>query len=270
VRPEFLNDEIRDLFNEGKLSRIVTRCQDILGDLRATHGNLHVGMAPVLDELARAYFELHDYQAAIEVTKQLLKMDSMFAGEANADFARSIANLGVLYLHAHRIAEAELALDRALELVKRLPLDEQWLHSSVLINLASVYREQCDFARAERLLVDAAKLRLESHGWLDPKFGVVFRHLSRLYLRMESRIAAERALRKAMRIYQGASHTENSEYAGMLASLGSMLARQGKNSDARTSYCGAVSILRRVRPEGSPHVAEIERRISQLEVEGMT
>ena len=268
MRPEFLSSEIRDLYNEGKLSRVVTRCHEILNDLRAIHGEQHPEIASVLDELARAYFELGNYQTAIEVTKQLLKMDSIFGLKESADFARHISNLGVSYLYVDRIGEAELALDSALDLLRRFPSHEQWELATVLINLASVYREKREFARAERLLFDALKLRLASHGWFDPKYGIIFRHLSRLYWKMDRRIAAERALGKAMRIYRNAAHTENLDYSAMLFALGDMLAGQSKTDDARKSYYSALEILRRVRPEGHNQVAKLEQRIAKVGAEG--
>jgi tetratricopeptide (TPR) repeat protein len=266
MRPEFLNDEMRGLYSEGKLSRIVTRCQEILNELRAIHGDQNPEIASVLDELARAHFELGDYEAAIDVTKQLLEMDSIIGMKKSADFARSISNLGLLYIYVGRLGEAELALESALELTRRLPTNEQWVIPGVLINLASVYRRGRDFARAERVLIEALKLRLENHGWWDPKYGDVFLHLSYLYWKMGRPSAAERALDKAMRIYQDASHTETTEYSAMLAIHGDMLASQSKSDDARKSYYSALEILRRVRPEAHIQAEKIKRRIAQLGV----
>ena len=234
----------------------------------AIHGDQHPEIASALDELAQAHFELGDYEVGIDVTKQLMEMESILGREKTADFARHISNLGLLYLYLDRLGEAELALDNALELTRRLPPNERWELPTVLVNLASMYRQQRDFARAERLLLDALKLRLANNGWFDPKYGCVFQHLSRLYWKMDRRFAAERALRKAMRIYRRASHTENLEYSAMLVFLGDMLADQSKADDARESYYSGLDILRRVRPEGHPQAAKIEQRILQLGVEG--
>src|SRR5437588_791385 len=103
MRREFFSNEIHDLFQAGNLPQIVSRCQEILGDLRVSGNEDHPDVALLLDHIARAYFQMRDFQAAIEATKEVLRIDCSQLGEQSADYVRNVSNLGFLYVSTGRV-----------------------------------------------------------------------------------------------------------------------------------------------------------------------
>jgi tetratricopeptide (TPR) repeat protein len=260
----FFSSELQSLYQTGKLSQLVSRCQELLSELRAAHGAEHHEIALLSGDLARGYYEMGDFHAAIDVTKEILKLDRAALDNPLADRARNLSNLGLLYLRVGKHVEAELALERALELVRQLPPEEQWERPTVLVNMAHLETEKRNYTKAEELYLEAARQRLGDYHWIHPRFGNVYFPLGRLYWKMGRRLAAQRAVEKAIRIRQGASQTEDAQYAMMLAFRGDLLAEQAEDADAKKAYESALEILRRIRPADHFQVAEVQQRVSQL------
>lgn len=259
MRGVFADECSLKLLREGRLSELLARCTQLLEELRLAHSNIHPDVGFALEDVGYVNYEIGDFARASKCLEESLAIMRIALGENNEYCTRNLSNLGRMYMMAGRFADAEPLLARALEITKGLPPEEQIGYPAVLINLARLHSERGEYALAQALLIDAMKRRLRDYNWAHPKFGVVFDHLSRLYWKAGKRLAAIRAISKALRIYRTAGSTEIADYAMMLAFFGRLQAEQGRLDEATHSYEMALDILRHVRPEGHYQLLEVER-----------
>jgi tetratricopeptide (TPR) repeat protein len=152
---------------------------------------LHVTARSYIDDLwesANAYFEGHDYPAAVRMFREYL------AQEVRRRNPQGWTSLGEALLAQDRIDEALGALDRCIELY---PRDAASFRARLLASQASM--EKGDLARAERLLEDnlnAETLTPASKEWRDSLFA-----LGQLLYRSGRYAEAIRRLEEAVKRY---------------------------------------------------------------------
>jgi tetratricopeptide (TPR) repeat protein len=199
MRKEYYSEEIGALFDDRRLEEIPPLCADIISTLPTDATETQSDTALLLDHMARAYYELGDYQSALEATKRVVRIDCLDVANI-ADCSRNLFNLGRLYRLLGERSASEEALKRSLEMLSDLPETQQWAGALVQVELALVLSDQGRFVEAEGLLFQALKARMRSYGQIHPLIAEVFFHLSSLYKRTGKPFAAERAIRKAKRI----------------------------------------------------------------------
>jgi tetratricopeptide (TPR) repeat protein len=264
VREPFFNEQIRQYFEEDKLAEAAVYCAALLSQIRDTLGERHPDVAHVLSNVARAYYYLGGYPAALEATKELVKIDCAPTDTVSVECICSLSNLALNYRLTERIDEAELAYDRALELIELLPLGEEWDRAITLVGRAQVHDIKREFDQAERLLQEAVRIRARSQGWYSPGLALVFDNLAGLHRRMGKSLAAERAIQKAIRMYRHTATTESVYYAGAIRLLARLLVEQSKVSEAKELADESLAILRRVCAAGHPETKKSESLVGKL------
>ena len=169
----------------------------------------------------------------------------------------------MVYRLTGRIAEAEMVYERAFELMEKLAPGEEWDRATTLLGRAQVHAIREEFADAERLLFEALRLRIRADGWCGPDVALVFDNLSGVYRHMGKMLAAERAIRKAIRMYRACDSTETVNCGMAIGSLARMVAGQSM-SEAKALANEALEIHRRVCPLGHPETAKSERLVEGL------
>jgi tetratricopeptide (TPR) repeat protein len=264
VRDSYFDEQTRKLFEQDKLSEVVSYCTSLLPELRAARGDQHPDVGRALSEMARAYYYLGNYQASLETNKEALKINCASAERVTAECIRSLSNLALDYRLTGRIAEAELAYERAFELMEKLAPGEEWDRATTLLGRAQVHDIKEEFADAERLLFDALRMRIRAYGWCSPNVAIVFDNLGGVYRQMGKMLAAERAIRKAIRMYRACDSAETVNCGMAIRSLARMLARQSQLSEAKALANEALDIHRRVCPLGHPETTKSERLVEEL------
>lgn len=262
MRDKFFNTELRDLFTEGRFAEAISRCQSLLDRVRLSNGEQHIDVPLLLDDLAHAYYKSGDYQSALRVKTEILKLDASHYGEESEDYIRGLSDIGLLYYYVGKSAESDVALDRALELVQRLPLDNKCDRAQILINKSYLKMDRQEYREAEQLLLEAARLRKVDHGSAYLGFANVYDHLSRLYRKMGRAGAAVRAIEKAIRIFRNEPPLDQLRYARMLEMLGVMLAEQGRALDAKASFLEAADVLQQIYCEDSALKSRVKHALS--------
>lgn len=265
MRPRFTLNDLHDLYSQGRFADLVTRCDEIVRELRARDGADTLGLAFALEDLAFAHFKCGEHASALEHLGEALQIESAVAGLISEPCFRTLMLLGRIYTETGRLDEAESVLNRALTVFQHLPMPERRGYSHLLIQRARLAAKREDLSAAEQLLLEAAKTRASECGTADPRFGMVFDQLSVVYWKMGNRLAAERSIRKAIRIYRDASETENAAYGMMVAWLGRLAAEHGRIADARAHYSEGLDVLRRVRQPGDIRITTVEQWLLDLQ-----
>jgi tetratricopeptide (TPR) repeat protein len=252
------------LWRRGDLIELRARCKETLDLARQHHSEPHPRVAEALADMAFAHYEVCDLEAALNCNKDRLEIEKVLNGETSAQYVDCLITLARCYLFTGKISVAEITLERAYELVKRLPEDAFPL-STVLINLALMHALRKDDERTEPLLMQTMKTCLREYNWAQPEYGIVFDHLSRLYWRQGKLQAALRAIRKAIRIWREAEETVSPYYAMMLSWEGIVLAEMHDLAAAKHSQEASLAILSRVRPADHPQIAKVRERLAKVE-----
>ncbi len=160
VAPEGL----RELFREGKFAELVARCKGIVRNLRDSEGPRSLEVAYALEDLGIAYLEMGDYAAAAEQLEHALGIENAVLGEVSEPCVATLCLLGRTYWRMGFAVEAETNLSRAMNIVGKLAEEKQHWRSRILVETARLHTDRKEYATAERLLLDAAKLRMRECG----------------------------------------------------------------------------------------------------------
>jgi tetratricopeptide (TPR) repeat protein len=160
VRDSYFDEQTRKLFEQDKLSEVVSYCASLLPELRATRGDPHPDVGRALSEMARAHYYLGDYNASLETNKEAIKINCASVEPVTARCICNLSNLALDYRLTGRIAEAEVAYERAIGLMEKLGPEEERDRATTLLGRAQVLAIKEEFAEAERLLFEALRLRL--------------------------------------------------------------------------------------------------------------
>jgi tetratricopeptide (TPR) repeat protein len=225
----------------GVLLEHLTRCARALGDYdeselfgqqwvsaqKLAWGEDHRRTVAAREFLARIYLDIARYGQAQAMLEQALQ-----SGGPSAEMVRCLTDLGRSWAEQGQYARAEPYLRRALEMVRRLRIDDTPDGVAVIYNLASACAQQAKFDEAEALI----------HGFLqrsDKRFGpdspIVAGTLHQLALirflqgRCEE---AEPIARRALAILEKIAGANTLALATLLVLLGRILTRLGKLDEA--------------------------------------
>jgi tetratricopeptide (TPR) repeat protein len=230
---------------------------------------MHCEVAFAFEDLGRICIEQGNLRDATINYGEALRIERKLFGDASQHVVRCLTALGRIHYLESRFTEALDTLSLAIEFAVRLPDTEHHFSIPAQINLGLVRLEQGDGLESERLLLTAMR---RATGYFGPNHtlcGNVFFHLSEVYKRRGWWVAAERAIRKALRIYGSANHQANSEEAAALTRQGEILEALGRMSEAMTSFQAAFKTLQVVRPPGHLQTVAVEQQISRLYRKGV-
>lgn len=215
VNGESYQRQLNELYRRGEHAAAVALCQQTLGEIRSHHDDEHPSEAIVLDNLANASCLAREYEIALATTQELLERDRASSGELSVDYIVHSSLLGFIYVRTQRLDEAERTLQSALASIVKLPEEQCWTHAYILLNLSRLQAARNDLPGAEKLLIQAMRMRLHECGWWSQHFGVMFYYLSNCFHAAGKQLAAERAVQKAIRICRLAEQTDTALFASM-------------------------------------------------------
>jgi tetratricopeptide (TPR) repeat protein len=214
--------------------------------------------------LSRGLYENGDYCQAALVLEKAIQLHRSHGRDVSDDVVRCLDFLGRYYLWTGRPVEAERTLGEALTLVEHLPIDEQDGRGFVLVDLAQMHCWDGEYEIADGQLHQAAKEMLRYCGYGDPHIAFVFLHLSFLYARQNRLAIAERAIKKAIRMYRIDGSTNEERYAALITWRGVVEERQNRLDEARISQTEALAILEPIRKPGHYFLEKVRCRLQRV------
>lgn len=214
--------------------------------------------------LARALDENGDYCGAALALEKAIELHRSHERDVSDDAVRCLCFLGRFYLWTGRPFAAERTLAEALTLVEHLPIEEQGGRGFILVDLAQMHSWDNEHQAAEELLHQATKEMLHYCGYGSPHIAFVFLHLGFVYARQDRLVVAERAIKKAIRMYRIAGNTKEVQYAALLSWRGVLEARLGRNDEAPASQTEALSILEPIRKQGHYFLERVRCRLARV------
>jgi tetratricopeptide (TPR) repeat protein/transcriptional regulator with XRE-family HTH domain len=194
---------------------------------------------------------------AREIRQRVLKVH-------HSDIARTLNDLGGLYLNWGKYQEAEPCLQEALA-IRQQELGKGHLDvAQTCYNLASLYRSQGTYEKAEPFYLQALRIREATLGVNHLLVAQSYYGLAKLYLSQEKYSSAEELCKQALHIRE--QHFE--EKPRMLASTLSVLAKiyvgQEKLDQAEKMNTRALQIREQGSGKDHPHVAVIINSLVEI------
>jgi tetratricopeptide (TPR) repeat protein len=268
--------EFRELARRGNLHLLVTRCQKLVDQSREQNGEMHADTATALEWLADAYYELGDWPTAIASSQRSLGIWRELPGAPSQHVVRCLHHLADSYLMMGHWKEVEATTTEAMKLFDELPEGTKLKCPDPSFFQAMIEFHRHEFDSAEQILVRVLRHHLRTleslHGgqfnWTDFGLAAIFDRLSLVYRAQGKLLAAEKTIRKAMRIHrQGADGKVWVGYARMWKSLGIIQTKQERPVQALASFRKAMRLIRRCREPGHYEFVRIEKLLSAAEAQ---
>jgi eukaryotic-like serine/threonine-protein kinase len=192
-----------------------------------------------------------DLKVRTALDRAAARIPGKFAGQpaVEADIRTAI---GTTYLDLGLRPEAEIQMQRVLELRRNLKGEDDPDTALAMNNLASLYMEEGKTSKAEPLLAQASKIRIRVLGEKDPVTLVTMGNLASLY-RVEGKYPeAEAQYRKVLEIRRRVLGENNRDTGSSYHNLASLYGLEGKFAEAEPLEARAFAIWRVALGEEHP------------------
>jgi tetratricopeptide (TPR) repeat protein len=233
----------------------------------------HEKLAQFYKEQDKPHEAAEEYQAALELRKQVLK-----SKEPDTDsFNELVGNMAEFYRAQHDMSGLETLYSDALNTKKEVSsvIGRGEIYES-LRDLAKVYREQGKNQEAESVYLEALKLvQAESKEYKDEPLIVrllaeSYNDLGDLYREMGKNDEAEKHYTQALINAQSltdlalAPTQEVTRLAEIHANLADVLRKQGKNAEALTNYNQAIKFFLKNRQSNALSLASSYNAVGEI------
>jgi tetratricopeptide (TPR) repeat protein/predicted Ser/Thr protein kinase len=202
--------------------------------------------ASIRHTIAIAYTDLGLYPEAQRQDERALELRRRVLGEEHPDTLTSMNNLGMMYQHQGRQAQAEALWVKVLEVRRRVLGEEHkdTLHS--MNNLGAHYVEQGKYGQAEPLLTKVVEIERRVRGEENYDTLQSMNNLAGLYFRQGKYVPAETIFAEVVEIRERVSGEEHPDTLNSMNNLAVLYATQGKYEQAEALLAKVLEIQRRV------------------------
>ncbi|HEV8715354.1 MAG TPA: tetratricopeptide repeat protein [Candidatus Binatia bacterium] len=208
---------------------------------------------------------LHDAGRFTEALEELDRLiDSFEKAQDSADKALLLNLRGTVLQDLGHSHEAELLLERALAIAKKVQGPEHPDVAAALNNLAVLYRSQGRYAQAESLYQQALAIAEKVRGPEDLDVATTLNNLAALYHSQGQYAQAESLYRRALTIWEKALGPEHPDVALSLNNLALLYDSQGQYAQAESLYRRVLAIREKVLGPEHPNVAMVLENYADL------
>lgn len=245
------------------------RCQRLLIHVQRCANFVEEDM-PIFTEAARLFTEAAAYLAERAQYKQaenllliaLVGREQILSAN-HPDTARTLNDLGLLYLNWGKYQKAKPLLEDALKMRQIILGEEHPDVAQSFYNLASLCRMMGDYTNAEPLYHHALHIREATLEGDDPLIARSYYGLARLYLSLEKHDEAEKLCKKALDIQE--KYSENHpRTVSTLNVLAKIYQKQNKLDLAEEMNKRALRIRESISGEEHPQVAIIVNSLIEI------
>jgi tetratricopeptide (TPR) repeat protein len=215
---------------------------------------------------AAALCRTGDLGEAFQQAKTALNLARAKYGQDHLNTAKSLEQVGEICAGWGRLQQADLFLNAALKVRKKIHGDSHPSVIKLLVCMADCHRLHRDHEKAEKLYRQALDLA-SGGGWGQSYTAPALEGLARLHSNQSEYSSAEPLYRKAIAIYAtGGKYrpSEKSSHARCLVELAEIKCATGDFPQARELYGAALAKYSEVSDPASPMIAYICKRLGDL------
>jgi tetratricopeptide (TPR) repeat protein/uncharacterized caspase-like protein len=212
--------------------------------------------------LAHVYDRQEKFGKAMRVAQNSLNENKTSGSTDLVNQAMALLTIGKIYKHGHKYRDAEVAINKALELLKGYPDNTDY---------SDAIREKCDlfilqgqYEKAEPLANQSMSLRVKYLGADNSDVAQNLADLGYIYQQETKFTDAETAYKNALSIYKKGRGERNPEYIETLAKLADLYRLMGKKSEAENTLGSVLDLRRSTLPADSPIVARTVVSLASL------
>jgi serine/threonine protein kinase/tetratricopeptide (TPR) repeat protein len=224
-----------------------------------------VVQATLMDTMGRVFQSLGLFGQARPLLESALENRRQIFGNAHAEVATSLTNLGDLLTVSGDYAAAEPLLQEAVLVRRSLPVaaGSSDLGSS-LTGLGILLRRQGKLPEAESLLREALDVRRKAHGTDHPDVAQSLNHLAMTVSTRGDNDTAEKLFQEALDIRRRLFGDQHPDVAASLNNLGMLARRRGDRERALAFLRESMSIARNVLGDGHPDVTTVKYGLARV------
>lgn len=222
---------------ESILGRLVALC-------RLPQINDQKNMSLALNNLGVVYLKQGDYRKAEQMLQTSLVLQQNVLGANNPEFAEGISNLALLYYQQQRYADAIPLYNRAVQILKTAPANDQYKSqlSLALNNLASCYSHEKKFAEAQQLFNEVLALDESRLGKDNPEIALTLNNIAYGYIMQKQYDKAEETLKRALTIAEKSYGADSLQLVPYLQNYQSLMKKSAKVEESRKLAARVKSI----------------------------
>lgn len=223
-----------------------------------------IAKATVKTNLADVYQAVGEYDKALEIYKESLKLKMDVLGEGNAQIATLYNNMAALY-GKQKNYEREIELHNKALSIRLALFGEK--HPEVALsynNLGVAYGLSGNYKMAEKYLRKTLDLRKILFG-SGPKLAAIYSNLAFLYMKMSKRQIAIDCIEHCIEESKGYISENTPQFRGMYQTMARLYEEMDNVDQARKYYERALEIAVAISGENSDKAKEIKARLNALE-----
>lgn len=256
------------------------RAEPLYQEAVALHGQINgeksVEYATALGNLGYLYvFEGH-FERGEPLVRQSLAILRQALGENHADYGFALDDLGVLYRARGDFSHALPLLTQAVGVYRRAVREEKSRSGLTtrtgghfgrcLNNLALLYKDAGEYAKAEPLYLEALALSKDLFGEKHRDYATDLDNLAALYHDMGNYAKAEELYRRAMTLREQVHGQKHDRYATSLNNLGTLYQDLGQFAKAEGCLRQALEIRKALLGDKHPDYALSLNNLAMLDV----
>ncbi len=175
---------------------------------------------------------------------------------AKAQTWQELDSIGRSFLKAQKFKEADSVLNRALVLVEQEVGQNDTLYATFCNNLASLYKSQDLYAKAEPLYIEAKNIKEKVLGKEHPNYAISCNNLALLYYSQGLYDKSKPLQIEAKNIYEKVLGKEHAYYATSCNNLAALYKKQGLYIKAEPLLIEAKNIREKILGKEHPEYAE--------------
>jgi tetratricopeptide (TPR) repeat protein len=229
---------------EGKLKEAESVLGRLVALCRMPEVNDQKNMSLALNNLGVVYLKQGDYKKAEQMLQTSLVLQQQVLGPTSPDFAEGVANLALLYYQQQRYADAAPLYNRAMEILKKVPPDQQNKEqlSRVTNNLATCYSHEKKFDEARQLFNETIALDEARLGKDNPEVALTLNNIAYTFIMEKQYDQAESSLKRAVEIAEKAHGADSLQLVPYLQNYQSLMKKISRVDESRKLAARVKSI----------------------------
>jgi CHAT domain-containing protein/Tfp pilus assembly protein PilF len=185
-------------------------------------GEYHLYYARSLNNIGVAYYNIGDYQNAIDYFEQALKIKKLILGEEHLDNASSLNNIANTYKNIGDYQKSLKYHMQAMEIIKKTLGEEHLDYATSLNNIGNTYFYMGDYQNSLKYHMQALEIRKNTLGEAHPDYAASINNIGFVYYEIGDYQKALEYYTKALEIRKKVLGEEHPDYAASLNNIGAI------------------------------------------------
>lgn len=195
------------------------------------------------------FYEIGNYQAAIDHYLNLLKIYKQIIGAERQEYCDALSDIGAFYRIIGNYKNAEYYLKQSLIIRKKILGEKHLDNESSLINLSNLYADIDDYKTALDYCLKSIEIIKINLGEQNEDYSVSLNNLAGIYFELGDYKSAEKSYNKASELIKKIKGDYTEDYARCIGNLGVLYKSMGDFTSAEKNLSLSLEIYKKILGE---------------------